>query len=206
MAKSISNYFMNLPKKKAQRAVSVAALFRLQTKLGVSHSNNWPKTCENNIESSRLALRKGNQQMENRSNLRKSVASSLLLLVVAASSHYARAADSELKTDGNLLLNMCSAAIKVLDGQATNADFSDSSFCLGYVAGFESGHNLTVFENRRRNKNSNVDFVFCTTKRTVSAGQKARVVLKFLQEHPQSLDLPMDVLTQVALERAFPCK
>jgi hypothetical protein len=145
--------------------------------------------------------------MENGNKLRKPLVSLLLYSVIAASSsHCFAVADNESKPDGNLLLTTCSAAIKVLDRTAISDISDESSFCLGYVTGFEFGHNITVFENRRRNEKSNVDFVFCTTKRTVTAAQKARVVVKFLQENPQSLDLPMEVLSQLAFMRAFPCK
>jgi hypothetical protein len=93
-----------------------------------------------------------------------------------------------------------------MDGDKDDLTLLKAQFCLGYLAGFDQGHNTTVFENRRRRSDSNTEFMFCTTQRRIPVGQMARVVNKWLQEHPQVLHLPMDVLTYAALANAFPCK
>jgi hypothetical protein len=78
-------------------------------------------------------------------------------------------------------------------------------FCLGYVNGYLTGHNDAIFQNQNQNPRSNAKLVFCTTKRDVSGGQLARVLVKFLRDHPQSLDMSPDVLTMLAFKEAFPC-
>ena len=39
----------------------------------------------------------------------------------------------------------------------------------------------------------------------VTTGQETRVVLKYLQDHPEELHLDNAVLVEKALEKAFPC-
>ncbi|MGA3705793.1 Rap1a/Tai family immunity protein [Ralstonia nicotianae] len=112
-------------------------------------------------------------------------------------------ATDALTLDGNFLLPKCTAAVRGLDGDMS-ADVADGSFCLGYVEGFLSGHTITILENRRRRKNSDAKPLFCNAAK-IPIAQGVRIVTKFLNDNPQGLDLPMEILVFLALAQAFPC-
>src|SRR5256885_16024709 len=69
------------------------------------------------------------------------------------------ALDSErMKGDGNFLLETCNAAVRSMDGDTSTATALYAQFCFGYIAGFEHGQSVTVFQNRYDRKDSNVEF------------------------------------------------
>ena len=61
-------------------------------------------------------------------------------------------------------------------------------FCAGIVHGVAS-----------------VSRVVCE-RENVTHGQEVRVVLRFLQDHPEKLNMDGAVLVEMALAKAFPCK
>ena len=92
-------------------------------------------------------------------------------------------------TDGNSLLPTCKAAIDSADNPTwrNSHEAFNAGYCIGLVKGvsFSSPH-------------------VCPAK-GVKFLQEARVVVKYLEDNPQILNLDETVLTETALSKAFPC-
>lgn len=91
--------------------------------------------------------------------------------------------------DGNDLLPRCKAFVDTSDNSrwgSTHEAFS-VGFCMGLVEGVASASPHV-----------------CPVKGVTNL-QSARVVLKYLEDNPQSLNLNEAVLTELALSKAFPC-
>ncbi len=101
--------------------------------------------------------------------------------------------------DGNMLLNACTSALK--EKLTDNSSVSDASWCIGYLQGIGS---LKVYYDVMSRKGGNRLF-YCVPD-NVPVDQKIRVVVKFLNDHPERLHELAIVLTIEALQQAFPCK
>jgi hypothetical protein len=91
--------------------------------------------------------------------------------------------------DGNDLLPRCQQAVEAID-RATWKDVNESfnaGFCLGLVQGV-----------------SYASADVCTGQ-GVTFSQMERVVVKFLQDNPKTLNLNQSTLVEMALSKAFPC-
>ena len=93
-------------------------------------------------------------------------------------------------TTGNGLLGSCQFSVKDTEDRNHNENTFEAwrdGFCVGLVAGvgYASPH-VCPDEN-------------------VTSGQEKRVVLKYLQDHPEELHLEATVLVEKALAKAFPC-
>jgi len=108
-------------------------------------------------------------------------------------------------TDGNEVLRKCQTAIRVVDeGRLSAGDSSDASWCMGWIEGVLDMNNLTgTIADVTDSKKSAL--YFCASD-GIKVGQAVRVVVKYLQDHPQQLDLPGTSLAVMALKIAFPCK
>ncbi len=112
-------------------------------------------------------------------------------------------AASESK-DGNDLLDGCTQAIRLMNEDSLNpAQGMRGALCLGYIGGFLGSHMLIVSLAESQP-------LFCTPKvglkrRGVQVGQAARIIVKWLTDHPKDLHLDVDILTLLALADAFPC-
>lgn len=95
----------------------------------------------------------------------------------------------ENRDDGNDLLPRCQAAIRSVEtSRWRDADEAfDSGYCVGSVQGISYASQSV-----------------CST-RGVTNAQLARVVVKFLEDHPEKLNLNQNELVVTALSRAFPC-
>jgi hypothetical protein len=108
------------------------------------------------------------------------------------------ASGSATALDGNGLLSSCQTTIKYSEG-----DRNISSFDVGQCTGMVDGVEGAIFVLN--------DSVSSTMKTCYPAAgttniQKARIVVKYLQEHPDQLHLPASMLTVIAYMGAFPCK
>jgi len=92
--------------------------------------------------------------------------------------------------EGNKLILSCKAAVEFAEGREWKSgdEAFDMGFCLGLVEG-------VAFSSPE----------VCTSS-DVTHGQGARVVLKYLNDHPEKLNLRRDRLVEVALAQAFPCE
>ena len=96
---------------------------------------------------------------------------------------------ASVTVDGNALLKECQKAVKLVDDDyAKYADVSDIASCTGFI------HGLMAVPNT----------IFCMPV-NVSGYQVMRVLVKYLQEHPEDLHLAKGELALDALADAFPC-
>jgi hypothetical protein len=108
----------------------------------------------------------------------------LLLACAAVSS-------DEDYTSGNWLLGSCTITVKGMDDKNHSQDVYESyrdGWCRGIVAGV-----------------SDASPKVCPDANVIH-GQAVRVVLKYLQDHPEELHVNGSALAEKALARAFPCK
>lgn len=105
---------------------------------------------------------------------------------------------------GNNLIDQCGIAVGHMDtNTAARAPLSgsqqiDSGYCLGLVHG--------IAEAARANEIAfhHQDFG-CPPRQGIETGQAARIVLKFLQDHPEKLHQPDSLIAIEAIRDAFPC-
>jgi hypothetical protein len=102
---------------------------------------------------------------------------------------------------GMTLLHQCEAAVKLsgsghstYNGQA--GDAADASYCNGYVNGIVD--QLTIMSSAMKT-------AYCLPSYGGSNEQFVRIVLKYLQDHPESLNQPAISPTSLAITGAFPC-
>lgn len=102
-----------------------------------------------------------------------------------------------LSADGNALLSSCRAALHASDNPREDlpTDLSDLYYCIGIVTGV--GQTLVLVKS---------EYKTCFPEHGIANGQAARIVVKYLENHPQHLHLPAGALTFVAFEAAYPCK
>jgi hypothetical protein len=97
------------------------------------------------------------------------------------------------KPDGNTLLRQCNAAVRRMDAINTGRDPGnaleqrDAEYCLGYVNGFVDADERSCPPS------------------PVTMQQYVRVVVKYLNDHPEKLHLGRAQLVGESLGNAFPC-
>lgn len=98
---------------------------------------------------------------------------------------------------GSTLLRQCQAAAKIADGgNFTTQQAIDGTFCRGYVAGaVDQMVGLSV----------QTTTVYCIPS-NADNDQLVRVVLKYLNDNPATLNYPAGALVAKAIIAAFPCK
>ena len=107
--------------------------------------------------------------------------------------------------DGQALMRECGEAINQRDNEGRGSigtrdemeRGSDMGQCLGLVNGVWFTHLLMVDEFGSRE-------AFCADQ-TISAGQMARIVYAYLQDHPAELEMWDTVLILRAFANEFPC-
>ncbi len=121
----------------------------------------------------------------------------LLLAVVIATSSPALA--GEIK-DGHSLLGRCKSVFKI-GGQGAVLDRSETNnlmYCVGYFGGYTGMYYNTVMLDN-----------FKTPPHCLPQGVNwkplARIVVDFLEKHPELLHQPQEVLTTMALSEKFSC-
>lgn len=103
--------------------------------------------------------------------------------------------------DGNELLSRCNAAINSMDNPSQLLDVTDFmgvGFCTGLLQGMTNLNRVYEIELNKK-------ALFCTPN-GITNGQTARIVVKYLKEHPEKLHENESVLAFLALQEAFPCK
>ena len=113
-------------------------------------------------------------------------------LVVALHSNAAVA------SDGNRLLQACGDVERFKDGGNSRSNLMGIGFCFGLMEGITFSNEL--YKLRAPGK----EFL-CLPKGGVTNGQAARVVLRYLRDHPEQLHENAFFLAVMALRDAFPC-
>jgi hypothetical protein len=102
-----------------------------------------------------------------------------------------------LRSDGNKLLRECEDALKAVGTTTTTArEFGQGLYCIGFVHGLVDMN--TVYDA------DGAATFFCPPQE-FTVGQGVRVVVKFLQDHPERLHKDEAILAVSALQQAFPC-
>ena len=148
-------------------------------------------------------------------NQRRFVPAFALLLVASAFRPEISLADE--RPDGNLMLRSCRAAVEMFDaggpGSGTSNDrFAGAATCIGYLRGIRdlaAYWNLLLSPFMRQVGRADLSdhgagSPFCIPE-NVNPAQLARVIVKYLENHPEKLHEEDIVLTVEALTQAFPC-
>jgi hypothetical protein len=93
-------------------------------------------------------------------------------------------------TSGNWLLQSCQLALKTIDDPKFDENHFEAyrdGYCRGLISGVADA-SPRVCPNGQ-----------------VTHGQQVRIVLKYLQDHPEELHLLNSVLVEQALAKSFPC-
>jgi hypothetical protein len=96
--------------------------------------------------------------------------------------------------DGNTLLTLCEATINL----KTPDDAVKTYQCSGYISGVVDIYDTFIGQGVMTAKWCRPD--------TITIGQLARVVTKYLREHPESLHLAAADQVEIAIVLAFPCE
>ena len=82
------------------------------------------------------------------------------------------------------------------------------AYCLGYITGatqaLSAWSAATPKDARTKATSPNVPSLYCLP-REVSNVQTMQVVVRYMDEHPERLNLSADTLVGYALEAAYPC-
>jgi hypothetical protein len=98
--------------------------------------------------------------------------------------------------DGNGLLARCTTVIDPSD-QTDRLAFADAASCFAFIRGFLNGHTAAV-------KLGSAEPLICAPGK-LSVLEARRVVVEYLEDHPEKLHEPDGVLVYYALREAFPC-
>lgn len=113
------------------------------------------------------------------------------------------AASRAFATDGNNLLAVCSA-VEIPSPSAINAQ--DISYCYGFIAGaLETNYDWQSMVSHDGNHSYDAGKL-CVPGRTVTSIQSARIVLKYLRDHPENLHYSGSVIVHNAFHGAFSCQ
>jgi hypothetical protein len=109
-------------------------------------------------------------------------------------------------TTGNDVLKTCQTAVRFVDNNgAPTGELFDSGWCFGWV---NSALELTKLHNDWTSlaKQKPTLLQFCIPDSGIPTIQVARILVKYLKEHPEQLHGDGMGLTLAALKDAFPCK
>jgi hypothetical protein len=121
-----------------------------------------------------------------------------LLLLVAAS---AARATGDASFTGEDLLQGCVMAEQEMNGATLTRDQGEPAMgCISYIAGVRD--TITLYPPTNKGKQ-----LICIPKdQKITGGQLVRVVLKWLRDHPEELNMPRVVTVLEALRDTWPCR
>ncbi|VVP92142.1 hypothetical protein PS914_03230 [Pseudomonas fluorescens] len=103
-------------------------------------------------------------------------------------------------SDGNRLLKACRLVVKFADGEQIPSNQNvEFGYCLGLMAGVSGTMMLHNDLLQPADK-------ICFPLHNISNEQSARIVVKYLGNHPEELDKPSAFLAFLAYAEAYPCK
>ncbi|MGH9878299.1 MAG: Rap1a/Tai family immunity protein [Nitrososphaerales archaeon] len=102
--------------------------------------------------------------------------------------------------DGNGFLKACRLTVKFIDDEPITEDRGlEVGYCLGLIEGVR---NSMILLNPHLPK----DYKVCFPSSLITNRQAARIVVKYLDNHPAILDKDKTLLTMYAFADAYPCK
>ncbi len=129
--------------------------------------------------------------------LRKGIRDMKAINVLFATLLFAMLSTTALAQDGNELLRWCENSLsdeKIISSGVSSA--FNAGLCLGMMQGIT---NLNVFYEQTKKS------LFCLPS-SIKNEQAARIVINYLNEHPEKLDQDGTLLAILAFVKAFPCK
>ena len=122
----------------------------------------------------------------------------LIFVVALSASSPSLAADNN---NGESLLGRCRSVFKI-GGQGAALGRSDTNnlmYCIGYFGGYMGMYyNTAMLDNYKT-------LPYCIPQ-GVNWKPLAKIVVDFLEKHPELLHQPQEALTTMALSEAFPCR
>lgn len=117
----------------------------------------------------------------------------VLMLVMMCSSN-------AMALSGNDLLGSCNDAVNLADGlRLQPTEVSNASYCIGYLSGFTDSMQLAVTFNKIKNP------LYCFPPDGIENDQLARIVAKWLKNHPENLHQSARMEVLLAFKSSFPC-
>lgn len=98
--------------------------------------------------------------------------------------------------DGNELLASCGANVAAMDNPDGVLDFYKIGHCQGLIGGM-----MDVLD-----RNNSQPLLRSCPPGNASMGQTTRIVVRYLQNHPEQLHLSDTRLVLMAIQDAFPCQ
>lgn len=139
-------------------------------------------------------------------NLRNMLMGFMILGATALAFGQTQTPDSDAKVafrggQGSNILPLCETALKVGFGTKTIKvaavqDAVDGSFCRGYILGIVDEMVVASFQNHT---------ALCIPT-NADDDQLIRVVVKYLNDNPATLNVPASMLVMKSMNEAFPCK
>jgi len=127
----------------------------------------------------------------------------LALVVICALVGSARAADDDYPGDsGNAFVRTCSGIDKD-DKDKTHLDVQNGMACLGYIDGLKDGVIAEIVFAQSEHKN--VPKPYCVPD-GVEMRQLIRIVLKYIEDHPETAHMRTPPLAVLAWRKTFPCR
>lgn len=104
-------------------------------------------------------------------------------------------------TDGNELLSYCKQAIRLVETR--HADRASSDIEIGQCFGIMEGVRSTMM---LMDQGPKAGRVACWPENGITNGQAARIVIRYLDNHPAKLNEDRVLLSILAFSDAYPCK
>jgi hypothetical protein len=117
----------------------------------------------------------------------------LLAVVIAVASLPAYAQSKGMDTTDGLVSACRLYSSLQAFGNANSDKYTQAGFCIGYMAGFAHASSLATTPT------------FCLPP-TINLGEVVRAFVKYVDEHPQELNVSAKVSVSHALQSAYPCK
>ena len=114
--------------------------------------------------------------------------------------------------DGNVLLHSCKSAIATYDSnRGTSESMAETMRCAGYLSGFSDGYVAGIVEAQKRLEKRGIkvtlkDLDSLCGMQDTPVIQRARMLVKKLEERPEILHYPAAVLTGIIMGSYFHCK
>ena len=111
--------------------------------------------------------------------------------------------------DGNKLLEQCKGVIRTIDtNDYANADQFGSGICFGYVNGSRGAYGISVGALKYAGTYDNevTKILLPCIPEQVQVIQLARILVKYLESHPEELHEDQSFLISKAFLKAFPCE
>ncbi|MEK6212229.1 MAG: Rap1a/Tai family immunity protein [Pseudomonadota bacterium] len=137
--------------------------------------------------------------------------SALLVLLALGPSG---AAEDSKRFDGNALLKRCTSQAVRTEFISDPHEAFNAGFCLGIVGGVGGVLGFSKEFVQRTQHEGTLTYMekngflkpFCVPSQGLSQAQSARVVFKYLSDHPEELHNDAEKLVATALVQAFPCR